>query len=412
MFSRRMFYWLLITICLLLTLEAGTRLAFSVYSDINPKNDNGGLKENILSSDLGWDRRPNFNGFDDCGVHRAFDNRGFRLADAAQLKMGASNRHRVLFLGDSNTYGYCVATEASFVEVADRLLPNYDLINLGIPGYTSYQGYKELLKYGESIKPEIIFISFNFNDRRYVINDEDRDGDATFRKIGTISATRLIEYSHLFRVIRTLGRKSGVIRPSIEDSAVRADRLKPRVGPKSYKTNLIRMVEWSRTHGATPYLVLLGDNPSQTALLRQGIRKLEQNDNDGAIDDLTRVASYSQSAVGPLARKYLAMAYGRTGQKDKALQAATFRPIYTLHGGAPIFQDVVYKQIMRDVAGEYGVELIDAESKLDETPRVYFDICHFDAEGHEIVGKLIGEVLHNEFDRNLSNSNTLVGKGH
>jgi lysophospholipase L1-like esterase len=397
MFSgKTLFYQLLITICLLLALEAVTRLATSIYGDVDP--DKSWF---AASPDLRWDRARNFDGSDDCGAHRAFDNWGFRIADSAQVKTRTPNRHRVIFLGDENTFGYCVATEATFVEVADRLLPNHDLINLGVPGYTSYQGYKELLKYGESIKPEIIFISFNFNDRRYVINDDEVDSDTAFRRLAEKSRAQLLEHSYLFRAVRALGKKAGIIKSPAEASVLRADKLKPRVDPQSYSANLIKMVQWARQHGATPYFILLGDNPYRTALLRKGISKLEQNDNDGAINDFTQVVSYSQSVVGPLARKYLASAYSRTGQKDQAQQALLFKPTYSLYGGQPIFQDIVYNQIMRDVAREYNVKLVDAEGKLDETPRVYSDCCHFGAEGHEIVGKMISEFL----DRNRRQAN-------
>jgi hypothetical protein len=44
-------------------------------------------------------------------------------------------------------------------------------------------------------------------------------------------------------------------------------------------------------------------------------------------------------------------------------------------------------------AKEYGVPLIDAQSALEKTPRVFFDSNHFDAEGHQIVGKLVADAL-------------------
>jgi hypothetical protein len=49
---------------------------------------------------------------------------------------------------------------------------------------------------------------------------------------------------------------------------------------------------------------------------------------------------------------------------------------------------------MRDVARQYSVPLIDAKSRLEQSPWVFFDDAnHFDAEGHEIVGGLISEAL-------------------
>jgi hypothetical protein len=185
-------YQLLITIFLLVILEAIARVAYTLHVDTREEWF-------IYTSDMGWDRRPNFNGLDLCGTHRVFDSQGLVSIDATQLQNGGSKQRRVMFLGDSNTYGYCLPTESTFVEVADRLLPQFDLINLGVPGYTSYQGYKQLLKYGELIKPDSIFISFNYNDRRYVTGD---DIDSRLRQDGNAAHSGVqlfVSFGHSFR---------------------------------------------------------------------------------------------------------------------------------------------------------------------------------------------------------------------
>ena len=40
--------------------------------------------------------------------------------------------------------GYDVAAESTFTEVVDTLLPGVDAINLGVIGYTSWQGRRVL----------------------------------------------------------------------------------------------------------------------------------------------------------------------------------------------------------------------------------------------------------------------------
>ena len=65
----------------------------------------------------------------------------------------------------------------------------------------------------------------------------------------------------------------------------------------------------------------------------------------------------------------------------------------TGHGGYPIALDSEYNRIMRDVAEQFGDQVIDAGSELDKTPGVYFDCCHFDGYGHAILGKLVADVI-------------------
>jgi lysophospholipase L1-like esterase len=389
--SKRFLYQLLITLLLLASLEAAARLAFTVYSGPLYAGTKPPDAWFIPSSDIGWDRRPNFNGLDECEVRRTFDSRGLVSVDAARLQNGGSQNLRVVFLGDSNTYGHCLTTETTFVEVAAILLPKFDLINLGVLGYTSYQGYRQLLKHGDLIRPDLIFISFNFNDRRYVTGNNDIDSDAAFKTMVVKTRTfQVLEYSYLYRVVRALARRSS---PDPAPTLLRVDTLKPRVDPQSYRSNLIRMIEWARNRGSIPIFILLGDNPGETALLRRGVARLEAKDYESAIKDLTLIVNRSKAQFAPLARLYLSIAYREIGRMEVAEQALLIEPRYSNHGGVPIFLDSDYNKIMRDVAQEYDVTLIDAKSKLEEAPRVFFDPVHFDAEGHEIVGRLIAGVL-------------------
>jgi lysophospholipase L1-like esterase len=390
------FQQMLITAALLVVLEAALRIGYTLYSDA--LYIGGGERKEwfTLSADLGWDLRPNFKGPDICGAYREFDSQGLVSVDGAQLKDAKLKSQRVLFVGDSNTYGFCLATEATFVEDADRLLPKYALINLGVPAHTSYQGYKKLLKYGEMIKPKIIFISFNFNDRRYVLHDDGIDSDAVFKKIAAKPTIDRLEHVYLFRFVRALGRKAGIVKPRTDPTApVRVDGLMPRVDPQSYKNNLIKMVEWAREHGAKPYFILLGgDNPNRLKPLRRGMKHLSQGNYEAAIKDLEQVTHYARSSLKVLARKYLSIAYRATGRVEQAEQMQRVIPFYSAHGGDLVLDGSVYNKIMRNVARDYKVPLVDAQSKLEQNPRVFFDEAnHFDAEGHEIVGEMIRDVL-------------------
>ena len=392
--ARIIFLYALILVGTLLLVEAAARVAYTVHFD--PRKESDWFTYTV---DAGWDRAPNFSGLDLCGMRRTFDYRGLVVADAARLQQRPSRQFRALFLGDSNVYGYCVDTSQTFVEVANRLVPQVVSINLGVNGYTSYQGYKSLLKYGDLLEPNIIFISFNFNDRRYVVQEAQADSDATFRRL---YASRFVRYlyssSYVFRFADFLSRRlrNADLGTSVSGALgeIQLDKVRPRVDPQSYRANLTNIALWAKQHGVPAVFILLHDNPNETYSLREGIKYLAKKDYELAIKYLQFAKDRPRSVFVGLAKLYLSKAYTENGMKHEAQQALSLEnaPV-TGHGGYPIALDSEYNRIMRDVAEQFGDQVIDAGSELDKTPGVYFDCCHFDGYGHAILGKLVADVI-------------------
>jgi lysophospholipase L1-like esterase len=386
-----------LALAVVLLLEASARVAFTLYAG-------GALQINYIresesfyfTSDVGWDRRPKFAGKDSCGAYRAFDEKGILSVDAEQLRNKSPGTHTVAFVGDSNTYGYCLDTPSTFVEVFDRLTPNTVAVNLGMSGYSSYQGYRALLKYGDLIKPEIVVIAFNFNDRRYA---RQPDGDAAFRLLDGISQTpAFADRIYLVRAVRSLGKKLGFIAAAGEaqDAAPRRiDEIPPRVSPQDYRANLVKMVEWTKQRNGTPIFVLMGDNPAHTTLVNLGASALAQRDYEKAIRYLTYAMVRPKTMMEVVARQHLAKAYKELGQEGKADETLrmTFNFGGWTDGGVPLFPDTDYNKIMLDVANAHGITVVDAKSELEKTPRVFFDTVHFDQEGHETVGRMLRDAL-------------------
>jgi lysophospholipase L1-like esterase len=393
MLARRdILYPVIITFALLLALEALSRLAFTIYSDAAPAASSYDWW--VPSKELGWERRPNFSGFDECGAYRSFAADGLVAKDAEQLKAVDRKARRIVFLGDSNTYGYCLSTDMTFVEVSKRLLPNADVFNLAVPGYTSAQGYRALLKYGEEINPTDVFISFNFNDRRAVAGAGGVDSDETFRRLGGTGTAQFLERLYLFRIVRGVGKRLGIVRTAPASALlVDAETITPRVDLQSYRDNLIKMVEWARQHGSTPYFLLLGDNPSYAARIRAALSRMNAKDYAAAIKEFTFEATYAKSAYDAIARRNLSAIYKEMGRLGDAKDVLQMRLPQSAHGAAPVSLDTDYQEIMRKVAEERGVQLIDAKSRLDTMPHVFFDYCHFDGEGHAAVAEAIKESL-------------------
>jgi GDSL-like Lipase/Acylhydrolase family len=180
----RFFSWLkdilkglLVSIIALLLVEALARVVKTVDYDVARPASKEWF---VYSPALGWERKPGYRGV--VGLaDRDFDGAGYFAVDSKQIT--DTRKKRIIFIGESNTFGYGVPTQSSFVEVVEGLLTDVNTINLGVNGYTSYQGRVSLEKYLPLLKPDLVVASFNFNDRRYVLPPDTIDSAETFEKI-------------------------------------------------------------------------------------------------------------------------------------------------------------------------------------------------------------------------------------
>jgi lysophospholipase L1-like esterase len=386
--------WGLLTAALvLLVLEGFARIAHTIISNLNDSKE---PEWYVYSPDMGWEPKPNFKG-SVYGVYREFDSDGYLSVDAPRNL--DKDKVKVLFLGDSNTFGVTAPTESTFAQQLEKLMPNVTSINLGVPGYTSFQGYRRFLNQGLKVQPDIVVISFNFNDRRYVLRQEDVDAlsfQARTRHERLTYITDSLRASYLYRTIHLMFKKLNIGR-NIENETVRLDKLPSRVDPASYRENLVRMVEVARSRNIRVMFLLLKDNPVQTHYLTSAIELLDKSQFRTAAEYL-KVTDYSQPWFSSLARLYMAKIYRLQGRTEEADTLLTVTPTRSLHGGSPIYLDKEYNEIMKDVAQEYEVAVVDAARALEKSPSDYVDFCHFNTEGH----RKIAHLLHARLEKLLS----------
>ena len=86
---------------------------------------------------------------------------------------------RVLFLGDSCTFGFGSLDNESFVAQAEALLGarypqvRTECINAGVPGYSLFQGWRWLESRGLDYQPDLVVATFGWNDDRAWANLSD-----------------------------------------------------------------------------------------------------------------------------------------------------------------------------------------------------------------------------------------------
>ena len=151
--ARKILTGIALGLFLLVVLESFARVVLDLRDDFKKPD----REWYVVSPALGWERRPNFHG--KIGSYsREFDGAGYLTADTPRLQ---SHNPKVIAVGDSTTFGYGVPAPASFPQILDNALENVDVINLGVVGYSSHQGYQALQKYCQTIRLSAIIVSFN-----------------------------------------------------------------------------------------------------------------------------------------------------------------------------------------------------------------------------------------------------------
>ncbi|HJQ97773.1 MAG TPA: GDSL-type esterase/lipase family protein [Candidatus Polarisedimenticolaceae bacterium] len=128
----------------------------------------------ILESDrdLFWCLRPELRGFRVQGRirevpidFRVTTHAGFRSASPIEAP---KRRFRVLALGDSCTFGLGVQDGETWPAQLEGLLQvsglDVEVVNAGVPGYTAYQGWRLLETRGLRLEPDLVLVTFGFND--------------------------------------------------------------------------------------------------------------------------------------------------------------------------------------------------------------------------------------------------------
>ncbi len=196
-----------------------------------------------VDPELFWRLKPNLRVRGEA-THIRTNSEGFRGLDLREREDPADLR--LLLLGDSVTFGYGVPEDAT---IGARLraglqaaLPGrkVEVLNAGVPGYTSLQGLHLLRRLGERVAPDVLIVSFGFNDARDMFAS-----DQEIMDVGrsTMSIRRVLYASRLYRLLRSVLVRS----PEVEGGAPVA-----RVGPERYMANLAEMTAWARRHGVTP----------------------------------------------------------------------------------------------------------------------------------------------------------------
>lgn len=224
----------------------------------------GGMVKSAISSmtedpRLGWSLIPNIE-YEMDNVTYKINSLGLRGPEVEAAKPHGTLR--VLCLGDSTTYGVMVNERQIYARVlesllAERLAPRpVQVLNAGVPGYTSVQVMLYLAKQGFSFKPDVITFCAGYNDVRNISKAKSSDSKMFFLWSYYGKRVKLkLGRSRLFTLLNRLIERILVpseapeIPPERADTPLNRSDVKHRVSVETYQAQLMALANECKKRG-------------------------------------------------------------------------------------------------------------------------------------------------------------------
>jgi hypothetical protein len=186
---------------------------------------------------------------------------------------------RVLAVGDSCTFGLGVEDSETWPVQLEASLRqrglDAEVINAGVPGYTAFQGQRWFEARGIDLKPDVLILSFGFNDRESWSSRSDAE---TARRLQLSRLESLAAHSRIYTGLRRLLRpdeddwlgKTGDSAGSPSSPAAFAQEQVPRLSPQQFAAVVSSTVRRAQGAGID---VVLAAWPYR-AQVDEGVREL------------------------------------------------------------------------------------------------------------------------------------------
>lgn len=222
----------------------------------------------------------------------SLNSEGFRDGEFPRTKLAST--FRIICLGDSWTFGANVGQQDAYPQRLQALLrqefpkADFEVFNLGVLGYSSYQGLELLKKNINELLPDLVVIAFAMNDSN-IGGSRDKDMPAFNQKENTLIKTLngILERIESYKLLRywaqiirytpgSIGDQLSATDKSAQqpEEAVDYQKHEPwvRVSPIDYKRNIHAMINLARRHKAG--IILLYNQLSADAGEVAGIARL------------------------------------------------------------------------------------------------------------------------------------------
>ena len=213
---------------------------------------------------------------------------GMRMKEVSQEKI--PEVIRVAALGDSSTFGWLVPEEASYPKLLENKLnaaskQTFEVLNFGVPGYTSYHGVQHYDRWIAPFQPDIVLLAYGYNDSypAYFQEEEFYEILTQGNFVHGIEGWKLFWYDHSTLFTGSIRGCIIAIRRQWRRSIMSGwRRIKSSTDSLvKYKTYMIQLIEKAREQSAKVILLNL-DLPN--VYVREPLRELARDFNLPLLD--------------------------------------------------------------------------------------------------------------------------------
>jgi len=313
--------------------------------------------------DFGWVLSPGFDGEIE-GIRYTVNSLGFRGDDIQRKK--PKGTLRVLCLGDSTTYGVMVQGTRIYAQLlkgklSESLAPRgVEVLNGGVPGYSSLQVALFLSEQGFALEPDLITLCVGVNDS--LLNpgfcSSDSELYVPWRRAAH-KAKLALGRSRLFTLLDRLTQR---VMSRLGVSARREESsqgMKPRVRLEEYRANLTEIAHKCQDRDIPLIMFSFSLSEAYADMMRSVAEQVGTTFLD----------------VEPLL--------------DQAAQDVEASPVESEVAS----RATVSASAARIFAGVYEGIFSETMLKTHTNPALFIDPCHPTARGHEIIAGALADVI-------------------
>lgn len=246
---------------------------------------------------------------------------------------------RFLTTGDSSVFGFGVADEAVFHEVAEELLPdNVDGMTAAIPGYSTFQTLNFLRMRALQTEPDLLVIANLWSDNNFHgwVDKELLASFSSYEQSWVNLGRDLLTRSAIFRLLDWHLRVKGSV------------------------ANAHKVVDWMTSGGDT-----------------QGVRRVAIQDYADNLEEMVQLALERDGEV-----LFIVLANNEDLDESKEDRRMAWTP---------------YREVMRETAARHGAPVIEVpelfEASGEDKGALFLDEMHPTATGHRIIGEALASLL-------------------
>lgn len=252
-----------------------------------------------------------------------------------------TDKIRIAALGNSCTFGWGIDDSGIYINQLKKLidsdsdLPQVEVINAGIPGYSSWQGRRLFQSDILPLKPRVVLIMFAWNDQ-WAAADNIPDCEQKMPPQFIIDLQNLFSRLKIYRLIKKLAL-SAVEQP-LRTKLIKENPVY-RVSETDLNNNLTAIIQACRIKGLTPIL-LTSPIPSLTGYYPPGSRSLMHTYHECYIRQTRLVASSTETFMVDLAAEF--------DKYDDLFDDAAYDPIHFNARGHRVAAETIYGFIKKN----------------------------------------------------------------